>query len=258
MITVAYIRVSTEKQAEHGNSLKDQQQMIAAYASTNGITINQWFQDVMSGGTEHRVDLQEILSLTRQGKIQRLLITKVDRLARDTMVGEQIYRELKNANVEIISIHEKFDNSLTGNLMRQMLLAFAEYEKGVIALRTHPSKRRLISEKATFWGGTPSFGYKTKGSNKTGLNGHGALEVNEDESRLVKRAYELSGSCSIREITRILNVEGYRNRAGNPLQPTTVMRILSYKDIYEGKRHINTSIALKENVTPNHPKISLT
>lgn len=257
MKVVAYIRVSTEKQAEQGQGLQEQQKLISAYAATHGIIITDWIQDTVSGASDERPGLSSIIDLAKSGQLKTLVITKIDRLARDVSIGEKIFKDLRKLEVDIISVMEKLDNSLAGNLMRQMLLAFAEYEKGTIALRTHPAKRRLVGKTGCFWGGTASIGYKTKGSNKTGINGRGELEVNEQEAKLVKRVFELVKKIgeSPKHITQILNVEGYKNRAGNPIQSMTVYRIIQNKRVYEGKDIINDSIPLEKTTSPLQPKI---
>lgn len=255
---IGYVRVSTQKQKLCGYGLDEQRKCISIYASTNNIIIDEWVQDIKSGESSDREGLNYILNLAQTGKLKTLIVYKIDRLARDSMLGEQIFRQLKALNVTIISTSEQFDDSINGSLMRQIFLAFAQYEKDLIKIRTQPVRKNVVRERGCFLGGVAPYGYRTKGSNKTGVNGKGELVKNEDEELIVKIVFKMDQEgFTSRQIATFLNNKGFKNRRGSSYQSMSIYNILKKRSFYAGQSHLNTSISLNPGVTPSHEKIDL-
>lgn len=255
---IGYIRVSTQKQKLCGHGLDEQRKCISIYSSINNITISEWVQDIKSGESNDREGLNYILDLAKSGKLKTLIVYKIDRLSRDSMAGEQIFRQLKSLNVSVISTSEQFDDSINGNLMRQIFLAIAQYEKDLIKIRTQPVRKSVVKEKGCFLGGVAPYGYRTKGSNKTGVNGKGELTKDIDEETIVKIVFKMNQEgFTTRQTAAFLNSKGFRNRNGGDYQSMSVCNILKRKAFYEGKKHLNTSIVLNPGVVPNHETIDL-
>jgi DNA invertase Pin-like site-specific DNA recombinase len=83
MLTIVYVRVSTDRQAEHGVSLEAQEAKIRAMATVQGTELI----DVIVDGGESAKSLnrpgpQRIMSLVNSEKVQAVIVAKLDRLTR--------------------------------------------------------------------------------------------------------------------------------------------------------------------------------
>ncbi len=107
-----YIRVSTEEQALNGDSLRTQREELTKYALANGFHIyNIYEDDGFSATNLNRPALQKMLKDVRQNKINRILITKLDRLSRGVRNYYKILDTLDEHEVFWQTIFEKYDSS---------------------------------------------------------------------------------------------------------------------------------------------------
>lgn len=128
-----YARVSTMTQGRDGNSLEDQTAALEKYGCDHIIT------EAFTGKTMDRPQFQSLLKQLNAG--DTLVVTKLDRFARTAIEGVQTVRSLfdKGIKVHILNIG-LIENTLTGNLILTVMLAFAEYERGMIVERTQTGK----------------------------------------------------------------------------------------------------------------------
>jgi len=91
---VAYLRVSTEQQRDHGVSLEAQRAKVQAYAALYDVTLVSVIVDAgVSAKTLDRPGLSEALSMLRTGKADALLVCKLDRLTRSVRdLGDLVFR----------------------------------------------------------------------------------------------------------------------------------------------------------------------
>jgi DNA invertase Pin-like site-specific DNA recombinase len=90
-----------------------------------------------SGGTDQRPGLKKIMMLARSRKIDIVVVTKLDRLARSLRHLVSILDELKSLGVLFVSINDQIDfTTASGRLMLHLLAAFAEFERSLIRERT--------------------------------------------------------------------------------------------------------------------------
>lgn len=128
-----YARVSTAAQSRDGNSLEDQ---VAALLSYGCQTI---IEEAFSGKTMERPKFQKLLDTLKSG--DTLVVCKLDRFARTAIEGVQTIRELFDRGVRVHILNMGLiENTLTGNLILTVMLAFAEYERGMIVERTQTGK----------------------------------------------------------------------------------------------------------------------
>mgnify|MGYP001631156395 CR=1 FL=1 len=128
-----YARVSTRGQAKDGNSLEAQEKaLIEAGASYV-------YKDSYTGITKDRPELNKLLNVVEAG--DKIVVTKLDRVARSAMQGMQLIDELlaKGITVHILNMGE-LNNTPTGKLIRTIFLAFAEFERDMIVDRTQEGK----------------------------------------------------------------------------------------------------------------------
>ena len=112
-----YARVSTMGQARDGNSMEAQ---VCALKLAGAVKI---FKDVFSGKSEYRLQLDKLLKVIDGG--DKLIITKLDRIARSLIKGVQLLETLseKGIIVEVLNLGV-LDNSPTGKLIRNIMLSF--------------------------------------------------------------------------------------------------------------------------------------
>lgn len=130
-----YMRVSTKGQAKDGNSLEAQKEMLLA----NGVTDENIYSDAFTGTKMHRPQFDELIKKLEKGDV--LIVTKLDRIARSTIEGATLVRELidKGVTINVLNIGI-LDNSPTGKMMTTMFLAIAEFERDLIVSRTQEGK----------------------------------------------------------------------------------------------------------------------
>jgi hypothetical protein len=147
----AYLRVSGRGQVD-GDGFPRQRLSIAAYAKTHDITIKHWFEEKAISGAkdlEDRPELSALMVALHANGTKLVLIEKLDRLARDLMVQESIIADLRRGGFEIISVAEPdlCSDDPSRKLMRQMMGAFAEYEKSMIVANGNARRQRLDAAK---------------------------------------------------------------------------------------------------------------
>ena len=128
-----YARVSTTSQGRDGNSLEDQVAALEKYGCQKII------EEAFSGKTMERPKFQKLLKILKEG--DTLVVCKLDRFARTAIEGVQTVRELFDRGIRVHILNMGLiENTLTGNLILTVMLAFAEYERGMIVERTQTGK----------------------------------------------------------------------------------------------------------------------
>lgn len=128
-----YARVSTATQGRDGNSLEEQENALRAQGCEVIIT------EAYTGKTMARPKFQALLEQLQPH--DTLVVCKLDRFARTTIEGVQTIRDLFDRGIRVHILNMGvIEDTLTGNLILTILLAFAEYERGMIVERTQTGK----------------------------------------------------------------------------------------------------------------------
>lgn len=128
-----YARVSTTGQSKDGNSLEDQTRALQQYGCQEIIT------EAFTGKTMERPQFLQLLKNLLPG--DTLVVTKLDRFARTAIDGVATVRDLFDRGIRVNILNMGLvENTLTGNLILTVMLAFAEYERGMIVERTQTGK----------------------------------------------------------------------------------------------------------------------
>ena len=128
-----YARVSTAGQSKDGNSLEDQTKALQVYGCQEIVT------EAYSGTSMKRPAFSALFQKLQKG--DTLVVTKLDRFARTAIDGVSAVRELFERGVRVHILNMGLiENTLTGNLILTVMLAFAEYERGMIVERTQTGK----------------------------------------------------------------------------------------------------------------------
>ena len=128
-----YARVSTATQGRDGNSLEEQSAALVSYGCQEIIT------ESFTGKTMDRPKFQELLNRLQAN--DTLVVCNLDRFARTAIEGVQTVKELFERGIKVHILNMGLiENTLTGNLILTVMLAFAEYERGMIVERTQMGK----------------------------------------------------------------------------------------------------------------------
>lgn len=142
-----YARVSTAGQAISGNSIADQRENLTK-AGCQEIVVEQY-----TGSTTHRPAFTTLIE--RLQPDDTLIVTKLDRIARNAGEGINLINSLikKGIRVHILNIG-LLDNTPTGKLIANIMLAFAQFERDMIIERTQAGKA-IAKQRAGFTEGRP-------------------------------------------------------------------------------------------------------
>lgn len=178
-MTYGYARVSTKAQARDGNSLEGQSSALTDAGA------EKIFYDSFTGKRIDRPEFDKLKSVLVPG--DKLIVTKLDRLARSAAQGSQLIESLidKGISVHVLNIG-MMDNTPTGKLIRNIMLSFAEFERDMIVERTQEGKS-IAREKGIRVDGRPrkdvptdvfqKFLEKQKGGELTVAEGCVALNI---------------------------------------------------------------------------------
>lgn len=121
-----YVRVSTDMQ-----DYETQKDALIRH----GVPAENIYQDVISGKTTTRENLDELLSLLKEG--DELVVWKLDRLGRKTVYLLSLIESFVDRDIKFVSVTDGFDASTSmGKMMVTMLAMFSEYERNLISERT--------------------------------------------------------------------------------------------------------------------------
>lgn len=132
-----YCRVSTEEQVKEGLSIDEQQNRLKAYCVSQGWDDYAFYIDAgWSAKNTKRPQIQALLSHITQGKIKRVLVTKIDRLTRSLFDMCDLIKVFDEYNVSFCSATEAFDTATpSGRMMLNILTSFAQFERERISER---------------------------------------------------------------------------------------------------------------------------
>lgn len=234
-----YVRVSTSNQAEEGESLDEQIERLKTYCSYKGwkdLTV--YREEGYSGKDMNRPEFQRMMADIHKGKINTVIVKKIDRLSRSILDFENIYKTFDRGNVDLISIQENFDTSTAiGRAVIRIVLVFAQMEREQTSERTL-DVLAFRARQGLFNGGYPRLGYDIDYEKK-------CLVPNEKEIPLAKEVFDTyikEGSLS--KTALILNSKGYRMKSwisrtgkafgGERFHKTSLSRLLT-DPVYVGR-----------------------
>lgn len=134
MRVAIYARVSTNKEQKPEAQIAE----IKSYCERRGwIVIEELVDQGYSGKSDKRPGLDRLLSLVRAGKVDGVVVTKLDRLFRSLQHLTATLSEFAELNICFTAVHDQIDMSTaSGKLMAQLIGAFAEFEHSLICERT--------------------------------------------------------------------------------------------------------------------------
>ena len=217
---IGYVRVSTEEQADSGLGLEAQRAVIRSAAERMGLDIAEWFADegVSGGKIDGRFGLLAAIDSMKRGYV--LIVSRRDRLARDSMLACWIEKEVAKRQGRIVSVAgEGTDNDdPTSVLMRRIVDAFSEYERLLIGARTKAALR-VKAKRGERVGRHATYGYRLDG------NGRQVPDPHEQEGiQLIVRLRDEGQSYA--RIAAELETRGLVARGGQRLSAKVVRDIV--------------------------------
>ena len=143
-----YARVSTRSQ-DHRSQLPDLERWAEAH---DGEVV--WFTDKFTGRTMNRPGMDKMLDALRSGKLERIVVWRLDRLGRTTKGLCDLFDELRDRKADLVSIKDGFSlDSPAGRLHARILASVAEYENEVRRERVLAGQA-VARRKGKTWGGS--------------------------------------------------------------------------------------------------------
>ncbi len=187
-----YTRKSTEEGLQQDfNSLDAQRESGEAYIASQKnegwVCLPDRYDDGgYTGGNIERPALQRLLADIEAGKLDCVVVYKVDRLSRSLLDFAKIMEKFDGDGVSFVSVTQHFNTTDSmGRLTLNILLSFAQFEREIIIERTR-DKIAAARRRGKWAGGKPLLGYDL-----VAMPGGSKLIVNEDEAARVRAIFEL-------------------------------------------------------------------
>ena len=185
--------VYTRKSSDEGldqsfNSLDAQRGAGEAYIASQAhegwtLVATRYDDGGFSGGTMERPALQRLLADIADGKVDIVVVYKIDRLTRSLSDFSRIVEVFEEAGTSFVSVTQSFNTTDSmGRLMLNVLLSFAQFEREVTGERIR-DKIAASKAKGMWMGGLLPLGYDLPAA------GTRTLQVNEDEAVTVRRIF---------------------------------------------------------------------
>ncbi|MER8626107.1 recombinase family protein [Mesorhizobium sp. M1143] len=183
--------VYTRKSSEEGldqefNSLDAQREACVAFiASQVGLgwklAPDCYDDGGISGGTMERPALQRLLQDIRDGKVDVVVVYKIDRLTRSLMDFSKIVEIFDASSVSFVSVTQQFNTTTSmGRLTLNVLLSFAQFEREVTAERIR-DKIAASKKKGMWMGGVVPLGYRVQ---------YRKLVIDDAEAKIVRHLFD--------------------------------------------------------------------
>ena len=162
MECVAYMRVSTEKQAEEGNGLDSQRRDIENYCRKNELIVSDWYiDDGYTGANMDRPELQRLVNDCSRKRVKCVVAFKLDRLSRSMIDGLYlIERVFQPNNIVFKCVHDSVSyDSPMEQAYTQMMAVFAQLDKNTMLLRMRGGMLERVKQGYWMGGGNTPYCY---------------------------------------------------------------------------------------------------
>lgn len=234
---IGYARVSTDKQADNGVSLPDQERRIRARAIADEVElVDLVIDDGYSGKDLERPGMQRVLEMVRTRQVDTLIVTKLDRLTRSVRDFQDLLDITEKAGVSIVSMGEGMDTGCAvGRMILNVMAVVTQWLREDIAEKTSAAMRhkRAVGEKT---GGKIPYGYgvEIRGYRPNGRPIKGLVRNEAEQAVIAEVRRQRDQGLSLEQIAFALNGSGLRTREGGMWKRQYVWRILNAAESSEG------------------------
>lgn len=217
---IAYVRVSTDKQADHGVSLEAQESKVRAYAALYDLDLVDVVVDAgASAKTLDRPGLTRVLSMVKRGEVDAVVVMKLDRLTRSVAdLGTLVERYFQKA--ALLSVSEQIDTRTAGGrLVLNVLASVAQWEREAIGERTATAMKHKAS-KGERVGAIP-YGFALA------ADGVALVEVEAEQAVMAEARTLRAAGLSLRTVAAELARRGFVARAGRAFNAEQVRRMVA-------------------------------
>ena len=227
-----YTRKSSEEGLEQAfNSLDAQREACEAYVLSQRaegwlLVPDRYDDGGVSGGTLERPALRRLLADIEAGRVDIVVVYKIDRLSRALMDFARLVEVFDRHQVTFVSVTQAFNTTTSmGRLTLNVLLSFAQFEREVIGERIR-DKFAASRRKGMWMGGTVPFGY---------VVGDRKLVIYEQQAATVRMIFErVAWVGSATTLAGTLAKEGVLTPRGKPIDKGFLYKLLTNR-VYVGE-----------------------
>lgn len=241
--------VYTRKSSEEGldqeyNSIDAQREAghayIASQRAEGWIAVADDYDDpAFSGGNMERPALKRLMADIEAGKIDVIVIYKIDRLTRSLADFSKMVEVFERQGVSFVSVTQQFNTTTSmGRLMLNVLLSFAQFEREVTGERIR-DKIAASKRKGMWMGGIPPIGYDV--ANRR-------LIPNEAEAKTIAHIFQRFVELgSTTKLVKELRLDGVTSKAwttqdgkvreGKPIDKGLIYKVLNNRTYLGELRH---------------------
>lgn len=220
---VGYVRVSTERQAEEGLSLEVQRKKLRSHCAAQELDLVAIEADEgASAKSLERSGLQRALAMLREGRVEALLVPKLDRLTRRvTDLGHLIETYFATGRWSLLAVMDNIDTrSAGGRMVLYLLMTVAQWERETIGERTKAAMEFLRTEGVSVGRAPLGQGYSPESDPASGRR---VFQAIGEETATVARILELRArGWSYAKVATQMGAEGHRTKLGGRWHPNTV------------------------------------
>jgi len=223
--TGIYVRVSTEEQAQEGYSVRGQTEKLKAYSLLKDWEIYNIYADEGISGKNivDRPAINRLINDIKDGKVNNVLVFKVDRLTRSTKNLIELVELFDKYNCNFNSLTESIDTETpSGRMFLKIIGIFAEFERENLVTRLKLGFERKAKEGYSLASFGASFGYDLK-------KGEKIQTINQGEAKIVREVFDMyvNQNKTMKAITTMLNERKIKpKRGGIKLGESTIRNII--------------------------------
>src|ERR1041384_8157837 len=227
-----YTRKSSEEGLEQEfNSLDAQREACEAYIASQRaegwvLVPDRYDDGGVSGGTLERPALKRLLSDIEAGRVDVIIVHKIDRLSRSLADFVKLVEVFERNSVTFVSVTQSFNTTTSmGRLTLNILLSFAQFERELTGERIR-DKIAASRRKGMWMGGFVPLGYEVR---------HRKLVIHKAEAKTVRMIFERFlklGSAT--ELVKQLRAEDVRGKQGKLVDKGYVYKLLNNR-VYVGE-----------------------
>ena len=235
--TAIYVRVSTEEQAQEGYSIRGQTEKLKQYALLKDWEIYNVYSDEGISGKNivDRPAINRLIDDIRVGKVNNVLVFKVDRLTRSIKNLMELVEIFDEYNCAFSSLNESIDTDTpSGRMFLKIIGIFAEFERENLVSRLKLGFERKVKEGYTLATHWFSYGYVRR-------KGEKIQEIQPEEAIIVKDIFSMyvDENISMAKIAKTLNQRKIETKMGASWATSTVKKILT-NSTYIGRVRYST------------------
>ena len=245
MRCAVYTRKSTDEGLDQEYNSIDAQRdaghaYIASQRNEGWIAVADDYDDpAYSGGNMERPALQRLLADIKVGKIDVVVIYKIDRLTRSLADFSRMVEVFEQHRVSFVSVTQNFNTTTSmGRLMLNILLSFAQFEREVTGERIR-DKIAASKRKGMWMGGIPPLGYDVENRR---------LVPNEREAKIIHHIFQRfveigSGTMLVKELkldgvtSKSWVTQDGKVREGRPIDKGLIYKLLNNRTYLGELRH---------------------